>query len=70
MASYQHPLIRDRRAHAFADERNKDCQMNYEDGHCPVAEKVIPRMILGYPIAPEEMVKQDAEKLYNVIRKF
>ncbi len=68
IAAYQHPLIKEKAAAAFADERNKDCQMNYEDGHCPVAEKTVPRIILAYTIAPNEVVKQDAEKLYQVIQ--
>ena len=69
MAAYQHPLIRKKRAQAFADERNKKCQMSYEDGHCPMAEKTVPRIILGYTIAPDDAVKRDAEKLNQVIRK-
>lgn len=69
MAAYQHPLIKEQSAAAFADERNKNCQMNYEDGHCPVAEKTVPRIVLGYTIAPNEVVKQDAEKLRQVIQK-
>lgn len=68
MAAYQHPLIKEKRAQAFTDERNKKCQMNYEDGHCPIAEKTVPRIILGYTIAPDEVVKQDAERLYEVIQ--
>jgi len=67
MAAYQHPVIRKRRAAAFTDPRNKDCQMRYEDGTCPVAEKTVPRIIMGYTIAPEDVVRKDAETLRKVI---
>lgn len=68
MAAYQQPLIRERRAPAFTDARNKDCVMRYEDGTCPVAEKTVPRIILGYTIAPEEIIRQDAATLHDIIR--
>ena len=69
MAAYQHPLIANRSAQAFSDPRNKDFDSLYEVGRCPVAERIVPRIILGYTIAPTETVKQDAEKLHDVIRK-
>jgi len=70
MPAYKHPLIKNRAAAAFSDERNKHCRQNYEDGCCPVAERVIPRLILGYVIEPEETARQEAQKLHNVIQKF
>ncbi len=53
IAAYQHPLIKERCAAAFADERNKNCIIRYEDGVCPVAEKTVPRIILGDTVAPQ-----------------
>ena len=70
MPAYKHPLIKNRAAAAFSDERNKHCRQNYEDGCCPVAERVIPRLILGYVIEPEETARQEAQKLHDVIQKF
>lgn len=69
MAAYQHPLIKFRRAQAFTDSRNKDCRMAYDDGQCPVAEHIVPRIILGYTIAPDDAVRRDADKLHEVVRK-
>ena len=69
MAAYQHPLIKHRRAAAFTDPRNVDCVMRFDDGCCPVAERIVPRTILGYTIAPEEIVRRDADKLAEVIHK-
>ncbi len=69
MAAYQHPLIKFRRSHAFTDERNKDCRMAYDDGQCPIAERIVPRIILGYTIAPDDSVRRDADKLHEMIRK-
>jgi dTDP-4-amino-4,6-dideoxygalactose transaminase len=69
MAAYQHPLIKYRRAAAFADTRNQACRMAYDDGQCPVAERIVPRIILGYTIAPDDVVRRDADKLREVIRR-
>lgn len=69
MAAYQHPLIKNRAAQAFTDPRNKGCESLYEVGRCPVAERIVPRIILGYTIAPNDTVKYDADKLHAVIRK-
>jgi len=69
MAAYQHPVIRERRAHAFRCAENEGCRQEYEDGHCPVAEHVVPRLVLGYLVEPEETAKAEAEKLHNVVRQ-
>jgi dTDP-4-amino-4,6-dideoxygalactose transaminase len=69
MAAYQHPLIKYRRAPAFADDRNRACRMAYDDGQCPVAERIVPRTILGYTIAPDDVARRDADKLHEVIRR-
>lgn len=70
MPSYKHPLIAERKAPAFTDERNKDCRVDYRDGLCPVAEKNVPRLILGYMIEPEDVAKEEAEKLNQIIQNF
>ena len=69
MAAYQHPLIKYRRAAAFADSRNRACRMAYDDGECPVAERIVPRIILGFTIAPDDVVRCDADKLHEVVRR-
>lgn len=69
MAAYDHPLIKNRAAQAFTDPRNKVSESLYQAGRCPVAERIVPRIILGYTIAPNDTVKQDADKLHEVIRK-
>jgi hypothetical protein len=33
-----------------------------------VAERVIPRIVLGYLIEPESMARQEAHKLHKIIR--
>ena len=43
--------------------------MAYDDGQCPVAERIVPRMILGYTIAPDDVARRDADKLHKVIRR-
>jgi dTDP-4-amino-4,6-dideoxygalactose transaminase len=67
MPAYRHPVIRDRLAHAFHCSENRGEKDLYPDGLCPVAEKVVPRLIIGYMIAPEESAKRDAEKLHQVV---
>lgn len=69
MTAYQHPLIRDRLAHAFHCQDNKGKRDNYPKGLCPIAEKVIPRLILAYLIEPEDVAKEEAEKLHQVIEQ-
>lgn len=69
MPAYKHPLIAQRRAHAFRCPDNDGHSGRYEDGVCPVAEKVIPRLILGYVTEPEEAAKKEAEKLHRLIQQ-
>lgn len=70
MPSYQHPVIKDRLAHAFYCQHYKGDRDHYPPGLCPIAEKTIPRMLLCYTEIPEETAKQDAEKLHQLIEKF
>ena len=67
MPAYKHPVIKERLAHAFhcGDYKNK---IEYPDGLCPVAERIIPRMVLFYTLQSEEKVKDEADKLHGLIR--
>jgi dTDP-4-amino-4,6-dideoxygalactose transaminase len=67
MPAYRHPVVRDRLAHAFACEANSCAGREYPDGLCPVAERVIPRLLLAYPVGPESAARLDAEILRAVI---
>ena len=66
--AYKHPLIENRAAHAFHCPENRGHSGRYDDGTCPVAERVIPRLILGYVVEPEETAKREAELLHKVIQ--
>lgn len=68
MPAYKHPVIKDRLAHAFHCGSVKE-KVEYPDGLCPIAEKVIPRMVLAYTLVPEDTAKASAEKLHTVIEK-
>lgn len=68
MPAYKHPLIKEKLAHAFHC-KTYPYSIDYPDGLCPVAEKIIPRIILAYTLIPEEEAKKNAEKLHKVIRK-
>ena len=65
--AYKHPLIENRQAHAFHCPENRGHSGRYDEGACPVAERVIPRLILGYVVEPEETAKREAEKLNKII---
>jgi dTDP-4-amino-4,6-dideoxygalactose transaminase len=69
MAAYAHPVIKERRAHAFRCPQNAGHSARYEPGTCPVAEHVVPRLILGYVIEPEEDARREADKLHALIRR-
>lgn len=69
MPSYQHPVIKDRLAHAFHCQNYRGNCDHYPQGLCPIAEKTIPRMVLAYTEIPEEKAKQDAEKLHQLIEQ-
>ncbi|MCK4590322.1 MAG: DegT/DnrJ/EryC1/StrS family aminotransferase, partial [Candidatus Latescibacteria bacterium] len=67
--AYQHPLIKNRAAHAFDCSSYKGDRDHYPEGLCPIAERIIPRIVLAYVIEPEEMAKREAEKLHQVIEQ-
>jgi perosamine synthetase len=69
MPAYRHPVIRDRLAHAFECPQNRREGDLYPEGLCPVAEKVIPRLVLGYLVETEETAKQEADKLSRVVEQ-
>jgi perosamine synthetase len=69
MPAYRHPVIRERRTHAFHCPDNQGHAGRYDDGTCPVAEHVIPRLILAYVVQPEDTAKREAEKLHAVIQR-
>jgi dTDP-4-amino-4,6-dideoxygalactose transaminase len=69
MPAYKHPLIATRSAHAFHCPANQGHSGRYDDGTCPVAERAIPRLILGYVVEGEETAKREAEKLHGVISR-
>lgn len=69
LPAYKHPLIVNRRAHAFDCPENRGHSGKYDTGTCPVAEHVVPRLILGYVVAPEEAAKREAQMLHDVLRK-
>jgi dTDP-4-amino-4,6-dideoxygalactose transaminase len=73
MPAYKHPLIAQRLGYGrgcpldcpfYAGINNR-----YPDGLCPVAEDILPRMILGYPFGPKEDHERGAEKLRRVIER-
>ena len=67
MPAYEHPVIKDRLAHAFHCQHNQP-EINYA-GCCPVAERTIPNMVLAYTMQTEEKAKEEAEKLHRVIAR-
>jgi len=68
--AYKHPVIEERRAHAFHCPENAGHSGRYDEGTCPVAERIIPRLLLAYVVESEESAKREAEKLNAVIREF
>ena len=68
MASYKHPVIKEKLAHAFHCKDYPE-KIEYPDGLCPIAERVVPRMVLAGTVTPEEKAKENAEKLYQLIEK-
>lgn len=67
MPAYRHPLIAEQRAHAFHCPENAGHSGRYEAGTCPVAEHVIPRLMLAYVVEPEDTAKSEAQKLRHLI---
>lgn len=67
--AYKHPVIEERRAHAFHCPENAGHSGRYDEGTCPVAERIIPRLLLSYVVEPEETAKREADLLHQVIRQ-
>jgi dTDP-4-amino-4,6-dideoxygalactose transaminase len=68
MPAYRHPVIKERLAHAFHCKNHLE-KVDYPDGICPIAERVIPRMVLAYTVGPEEQAKESAKKFNHLIKK-
>lgn len=68
MPAYRHPVIKDRLAHAFHCGSLKE-KVEYPDGLCPIAEQIIPRIVLAYTLVPTSSAKEAAEKLHTAIDK-
>jgi perosamine synthetase len=67
--AYKHPVILEKKAHAFRCPENAGHSGRYEDGTCPVAEQVVPRLILAYLVEPEDTVKREAERLHSLLTR-
>jgi dTDP-4-amino-4,6-dideoxygalactose transaminase len=68
MTAYQHPVIKDRMAHAFHCGAVRE-KVEYPEGLCPIAERAIRRMVLAYTLQPEDAAKASAEKLHDLINR-
>jgi len=66
-AAYEHPLIKDRMAHSFHCAGIDNTKERYPKGLCPNAEHVVPRIMIGYLVETEDMAKQEADILHQVI---
>jgi len=73
MPAYKHPLIAQRLGYGrgcpldcplYTGSNNK-----YEDGLCPNAEDILPRMVLVYTFGPKEEHERSAEKLRRVVER-
>jgi dTDP-4-amino-4,6-dideoxygalactose transaminase len=72
MAAYKHPLIAERLGYG------KVCPLScplyggannqYPDGLCPVAEDLVPRILLAYTFGDEEAHKQSADRLHQAVQ--
>jgi perosamine synthetase len=69
MPAYKHPVIAERRAHAFRCAENAGHSGRYEDGACPAAERAVPRLILAFLVGPEDAARRDADRLQALIRR-
>ncbi len=71
LPAYKHPLIAERKGYGrgfpldnplYAGEHNQ-----YPDGLCPVAERVVPRMIHAPTFIAEDSAKANADRLWQVV---
>jgi dTDP-4-amino-4,6-dideoxygalactose transaminase len=71
--SYKHPLLQNRMGYGRGCPL--DCplytgtQNQYPDGLCPVAEEVIPRVVLAYTFSTKDYHEKNAEALHRVMEK-
>jgi perosamine synthetase len=67
MPAYDHPVIRERRAHAFHCAANAWAKDLYRPGLCPVAERAIPRILMACLTGSEDLTKRVAAGLHQAI---
>jgi len=67
MPAYRHPVIEQRLAHIFQC-KNVSGRIQYPDGLCPIAERIIPRIVIIYTLKSEEEAKSDADKLHGLVQ--
>lgn len=68
MPAYRHPVIKEKLAHIFHC-RNYPERLNYADGICPLAERIIPKMVVAYTIGPEEKAREEAERFHQLLEE-
>lgn len=68
MPAYEHPVIKGGMAHVFHCKGIAQ-SIEYPAGLCPVAERVIPRIVIIYTLRPPEDAKGEAVKLREIILK-
>lgn len=69
MPAYDHPVISERRAHAFHCSENAWAKDIYCKGLCPVAEHIVPRIVLGCTTGSSEVTAVAADRLREVVRR-
>jgi dTDP-4-amino-4,6-dideoxygalactose transaminase len=67
MPAYKQPVIKNELAHAYHCAENRCDHERYPEGLCPVAERVIPRVVIAYVLGSEHMAREEAEKLHDVV---
>lgn len=69
MPAYGHPVIAERRAHAFHCPENRGHSGRYEPGTCPAAERAVPRLVLAYLVGPDDAARREADRLRELITR-
>jgi perosamine synthetase len=65
--AYGHPVIAERRAHAFHCPENRGHSGRYDAGTCPAAERAVPRLVLAYLVGPEDTARREADRLQALV---
>jgi len=69
MPAYRHPLIRDRMAHGFHCPLAAGTQSEYAEGLCPVAEEIIPRVVLAFTFGADDHHQRNAAALRRALER-